>query len=77
MPAVREGVTTKEGIEERFRSKGIPFTAFDPKPAFERFNVLIREDGIRATPTCVVIRNVKKETFVGGQDIIKALEGLK
>jgi thiol:disulfide interchange protein DsbA len=75
--AARKNVTTKEGIEELFRSKRIRYTAFDPKPAFDRFNALIKEDNINATPNCVIIKGGNKETFVGGADIIKALKGLK
>lgn len=75
--AARKNVTTKEGIEEIFKSKGIPFAAFDPKAVFDRFNNLIKEDNITATPSCVIIKGGKKETFVGGVDIVNALKGLK
>jgi thiol:disulfide interchange protein DsbA len=75
--AARKNVTTKEGIEELFRSKRIRYTAFEPKPAFDRFNALIKEDNINATPNCVIIKGGNKETFVGAADIIKALKGLK
>ncbi|HAJ26697.1 MAG TPA: hypothetical protein DCG53_05545, partial [Syntrophus sp. (in: bacteria)] len=60
-----------------FKSKGIPFAVFDPKPAFNRYNALITEDGINSTPTCVIIRGVKREVFVGVQDILKALKHLQ
>lgn len=70
-------VNTGEKIEELFRSKGIPYKAFEPRPAFDKYNNLIKEDRIDATPSCVIIKSGKKETFVGGADIIKALKGLK
>ena len=75
--AARKNVTTKEGIEELFRSKRIRYTAFEPKPAFDRFNALIKEDHIDATPSCVIVKGGKKETFVGGANIINALKRLK
>jgi protein-disulfide isomerase len=74
--AARDEITKKEGIEELFRSKEIPYTAFEPKPAFDRFNALIKEDIIPATPTCVVIRAGKKEKFIGGPEIINVLKVL-
>lgn len=74
--AAGRAVKTKEGTEELFRSKGIPYQALEPKPAFDRYNALIKEDGIDATPSCVIIRAGKKEKFIGGTDIINALKGL-
>jgi thiol:disulfide interchange protein DsbA len=75
--AAKNDVTTKEGIEELFRNKGIRYSAFEPKSAFDRYNALIKEDQINATPTCVIIRAGKKEKFVGGPDIVNALKGMK
>ncbi|MEI7637233.1 MAG: thioredoxin domain-containing protein [Syntrophus sp. (in: bacteria)] len=75
--ATNTHVTTKEQLEEILKSKGIPFAVFNPKPAFNRYNSLITEEGIKSTPTCVIIRRGKKEAFVGGQDILKALKHLQ
>jgi protein-disulfide isomerase len=70
-------ITTKEQLEEIFKSKRITFTAFDPKPAFNRYNVMITEDNILSTPTCIIIRGGKKEAFAGTQEILKALKHLQ
>lgn len=75
--AANTQITTKEQLEEIFKSKGIPYAAFDPKPSFNRYNSLITEDSVSSTPTCVIIRRGKKETFVGNQDIVKALKHLQ
>lgn len=75
--AANSHATTKEQLEEIFKGKKIPYAAFDPKPSFKRYNTLITEDSIRSTPTCVIIKGVRKETFVGGQDILKALKHLQ
>ena len=75
--ASREDVTTKEGIESLFRSRRIPFTVYEPRPTFDRFQALIREDGVHSTPTCVLIGKTGKETITGRFDIVKALQGLK
>jgi len=74
--SINKDVTTQERIEALFREKGIPSSAFDAKPSFDRCNTLIKEDKINATPTCVVIKNGQKKAFVGGPDIINALKSL-
>jgi thiol-disulfide isomerase/thioredoxin len=69
-------MTTEARIEKLFNSEGIPYTAFEARSVFDRYNDLIKEDKIQATPTCVIVRDGKKESFVGGADIIAALKGL-
>lgn len=68
--------TTKERLEEIFKDKRIPYQAYEPKPAFDRYNALIKEDSVDATPSCVIIRAGKKDKFVGGPDIINALKAI-
>ncbi len=75
-PAANKDITTQARIERLFKEKGIPYGIWDPKPIFDRYNVLIKEDKIDATPTCVVIMNGQKKAFVGGPDIINALKAL-
>lgn len=70
-------ITTAESIEELFRNKKIPFTAFDPKSTFEWFNSLLQYDKINATPSCVIVRGDNMQMFVGGPDIINALTQLQ
>jgi thiol:disulfide interchange protein DsbA len=74
--AASSHVTTKEQIEEIFKGKKIPYAVFDAKSTLGRYNALIKEDDIHSTPTCVIIKGVRKETFVGGPDILKALKQL-
>lgn len=69
-------ISTEAHIEALLKSKNIPYTAFDAKPVFERYNALIKEDRINATPTCVIIRAGKKDKFIGAPDIIAALKSL-
>jgi thiol:disulfide interchange protein DsbA len=69
-------VTTPERIEALFKEKGIAFTPFDPRPAYDRYNALLKEDKINATPTGVIIRDGKREKWVGGPLIAKALRFL-
>jgi protein-disulfide isomerase len=71
-----KNMTTEKHIGELFKSKGIPYTVFEAKPVFDRYNALIKEDRVNATPTCVIVKKGKKESFVGGPDIIAALKRL-
>ena len=70
-------ITAGKEVEKLFRGKGISYSAFDPKHIFQSYNDLIREDKISQTPSCVIIKKGKKETFVGGANIINALKALK
>ena len=74
--ATNKDIKTQERIEALFKEKGIAFGVWDPKPAFDRYNALIKEDKINATPTCVIIKKGQKNTFIGGPDIIDALKVL-
>jgi len=74
--ATNKQVTTKERLEDFLRGKGIGYAAWDAKIAFDRYNALVKEDNIDATPTCVIILAGKKEKVVGGPDIIAALKRL-
>ena len=69
--------TTKERLEEIFKAKGIPWREFEPKSILDRYNALIKEDHIDATPSCVIIRGGKKDKYIGAPDIVKALKGLQ
>lgn len=72
--AKSEKYSTKESIEALFKSKKIPFVAFDPQPVFDRFQTLMLEDKIQSTPTCVIVKSGVKEQALGGDDIINALK---
>jgi thiol:disulfide interchange protein DsbA len=74
--AIRENVKKQGQIETLFKEKGIPFSSFDAKPVFDRYNALIKEDKIEGTPACVVIKNGQKKVIAEGPDIIKALKAL-
>ena len=69
-------VTTAEQMETVFKEKRILFRSFDPMPVFKWYNALLKEDKINATPSCVIVREGKKEKWVGGPDILKALRGI-
>jgi protein-disulfide isomerase len=74
--AANKEITTQARIETLFKEKGFAYSIWDPKPVFDRYNALIKEDKIDATPTCVIIMNGQKKAFIGGPDIINALKTL-
>lgn len=72
-----KSITTQERIEALFKEKWIPYAVFNEKSAFDGYNILLKEDNINRTPTCVIIKNGQKKTFVGGPDIVNALKSLQ
>ena len=72
-----KSVTSGERIEAIFKEKGIPYAVFEARPIFEGYSILLKEDNIKSTPTCVIIKGREKKAFVGGPDIVNALKSLK
>jgi len=64
-------------LEEFLNARRIKIKSFDVKPTFDMFIRSLREDKANATPSCVIEKDGKKETVVGGFDIIQALQRLK
>jgi len=75
--AAGNDVNTKEQTEKLLTSQGISYVVWNTKPAFDRFNALIKTDKIDRTPTCVIVKGGKKVKYVGKPDILNALTGLK
>lgn len=69
-------IDTQEKLESFLESKGIKISKFDPRQIFDVYTRYLREDKVNATPTCVIIRDGKKETHVGGREIVEALKAL-
>jgi len=74
--AAKEKIKESENLEAFIKKKGIPFKPFDTKVTFKNFSESIKKDKIKATPTCVIYKDGKRETF-NGRDIKSALEQLK
>lgn len=75
--AASQHITDKDKLEAFLTSKGFKFKQFDPKPVFNTLQTYLTTDQIRATPTCVTVRDGKKEFFQGTQNITSVLESLK
>jgi thiol:disulfide interchange protein DsbA len=67
---------TKDQLERALAGKNIGYTVFNARPVFDLYNTLIGEDQIDTTPTCVIIRDGRKDKITGSAAIAKALEGL-
>jgi thiol-disulfide isomerase/thioredoxin len=70
-------VMTQEGIEVLFKEKGISYSSWDAKPAFDRYNALIKEDKITGTPNCVMILDGERKKIFGASGIVHHLKRLQ
>jgi hypothetical protein len=72
--AAKSGIEESEKLEEYLKKNGVRFKILDPKPAFAALSALMNEDAVRSTPTCVIIREGRKDVFSGDVEIAKALQ---
>jgi hypothetical protein len=72
-----EKINDHAKLEEYLKDKGIKFKPFDVKPTFDTLNGYLKDDKIRATPTCVIDNGGKVDQYTGEQDITGALKRLK
>lgn len=72
--AAKNGIEDREKLEEFLRKNNVRFKEMDAGPIFTALSALIDEDGIRSTPTCVIIRDGRKSVFSGEADITRALD---
>jgi len=75
--AAKGKIENGEKLEEFLKEKNVPFTRTNPGPTLAALSALITEDAIRSTPTCVIIKDGQKGTYVGEIDIPRALEQLQ
>lgn len=75
--AARNKIEEPAGLEEFLKKNNVGFKEFDTKPTLAALSAMIREDEIRSTPTCVIVKDGKKGVFVGDAEIPKALDLLK
>lgn len=75
--AAQQNISDKDKLEEFLTVKGFKLKPFDTKPVFNILQGYLRIDHINATPTCVVVRDDKKEFHQGSANITKMLESLK
>ena len=71
--------TDQAGLLELLRKKTIPFKADKDRARglFRGFyNSSMKTDGVNATPTLVIVKDTARKKYVGGTEILKALEEL-
>lgn len=74
--AAKEKIKEREKLEAFIKKNGLSFKPFDPAATLKIFSDSIKKDKIKATPTCFIYKDGKRETFEG-RDIESALEKLK
>lgn len=74
--AARLKITEEEKLKEFLKKRKIEFSLFDVKPTLSLMNSFLKEDRVRATPTCVIL-NGERNSFTGVKDITEALNRLK
>jgi len=75
--AAKSGITDEAALRSHLADRGISFTVYDVKPVFRQFNGYIMSDMAGNTPSAVIENKGNKETVVGGDAIVKALNSLR
>lgn len=74
--AAKEKIRKSEKLEDFIKKKVISFKPFNTEATFKIFSECLARDKIRATPTCVIYKDGKRDIFIGS-DIKRALEQLE
>ncbi|HLA28022.1 MAG TPA: thioredoxin domain-containing protein [Syntrophales bacterium] len=75
--AAEQKIVAPPAMESFLTKKGIKFKPIDDvTPIFKALESFIKEDGINATPSCIISSIKGKEHLVGGPGIIKALKSI-
>jgi thiol-disulfide isomerase/thioredoxin len=74
--AAGKNIRDKEALEAFLKKKGLPLLPLDTAPVLKIFGDFLQEDRVNSTPTCVIVGPQGKKTFVGSEEIPKALRSL-
>jgi uncharacterized membrane protein len=74
--AAKKKIKDSMALETFIKEKGIKFKPFDLKATFDIFNECLKKDKIKATPTCVIYKDGKRDEFTGLPLILEALKRL-
>ncbi|HAR95526.1 MAG TPA: hypothetical protein DCR97_06130 [Deltaproteobacteria bacterium] len=77
MDGANKNIAEPAQIERLLADKCIKIQPFDPQSVFELYGKALKDDDVKATPTCVVERDGKKEKATGKFGIIRLLKSLK
>jgi thiol:disulfide interchange protein DsbA len=74
--AAKAQIKQSEKLEAFIKKEGLSFKPFNTEVTLKIFSDSLKKDKIKATPTCVIYKGGKRETFTG-HDIKSALEKLE
>lgn len=74
--AAKEKIKEREQLEAFIKKKGLSFKPFDTTVTLKIFNDSLKQDKVKATPTCVIYKDCERDAFTG-RDIKGALEKLE
>jgi len=75
--AAKKGLDSAQKLEAFLKEKKIALKPFDPKPVFDSLSRHLKEDGIDATPSCVIESKGKTSKYGGAGNITDALTALR
>ncbi|AJE03227.1 vitamin K epoxide reductase family protein [Geobacter pickeringii] len=75
--AAREKIADREKLEAFLRKNGLSLAPFDAGQTLRSYNGLLKEDRITTTPTLVIYRGGKRETYTGTTELLKGIDSLK
>lgn len=75
--AAKNMMDSPEKLEAYLKANKIALEPYDPKPTFDVLSGYLNKDQIKSTPSCVIEADGKIDKYVGGKDIVGALNRLK
>ena len=75
--AAEKKIKDNGSLEAFLKTKGLDVQPLDTAPHFKIFSAYLKEDKVKATPSCVMIGPTGKRTLVGQDEILKGLRELR
>jgi hypothetical protein len=75
--AAKNKIEDARQLEYFLRQNDVKFLDGDFSTVFARLSTLIDQDAIKSTPSCVIVQNGNKKTYIGEADITGALQSLR
>jgi len=74
--AANQKITERERLESFLAEHGVKFKQIDVRPYLEGYNAYLKEDRIRATPSCVILSDGDRLSYSGSKEVVEALRRL-
>lgn len=72
----QKNVRDEAALKSALTANGIPTRPYDTALTFKALNLLIKEDAVTDTPSCVIVTGGKKAKYVGFNAVKNAVNGL-